>query len=150
MIFSGANIDPEKKEYLRIPEKRNCAETQAAMAAKQIKDLDTNSLVMMFLYRKPETGRIFTGEKLLPCVDCYKKYLSKLIANKGFLILSLDDPHDYKFLSAIVDPSKKTMELKTSEAIKFFYRIFDSLEMTFLNIESGLGLRVCSPILKNL
>lgn len=147
LIFSGANIDPSTKEDLKIPEKRNCAETQAAIAAQQM-NLNPSNLAIMFLYRKPEPTRIFTGEKLLPCLDCYKKYICRLIANKGFLVLMLDDFTDQEFLTTKIDNRKQVVELSRDQK-RYSYRTFDSLEMTFLNIEQRLGSRVCSPIMKD-
>lgn len=142
-IFSGSNIDPETKEDLKLPEKRNCAETQAVTAAWR-EGCIADDVVLMFLYREPELGRLFTAEKLLPCLDCHKKYLSALVSNHGKLVLLLED-HSYKdFLPATFSgkDGNQIQELVYDEE-KIHYIVFDAMRMLFLNIEKKLGSRVC-------
>ncbi len=143
LIFSGANIDPVNREDLKIPEKRNCAETQAVRAA-QAQGLNFNNLVAMFLYRSPEFNRHFTAEKLLPCLVCNQHYVTKLIPNKGHLVLIIDDQIERQFFNAdhLSDDENKIHQMQVNDH-EINYLILDSEKLLFLNVEKALGSRVC-------
>lgn len=146
LLYSGANIDPECKEDLKNPDRRNCAEKQAAVTAQTIDNLTNANLKFMFLYRKQKAGECVEARKLVPCKDCHEKYLLDLIKNNGKLVLILDDNCDRQFLSpnhgTLVTERVHSIDL--GENAKVNYKIFDASAMRFLKIEDKLGERVCS------
>ena len=140
-IYSGANIDPSSYELFKSRKHRNCAEKQAALAAAT-EHLTNTAMQVMFLYRKHESGRQFSAEKLLPCRDCYENYIQDLIDKDGHLVLIVDDNEAREFFkSPNGDNSIKTVEVAGQ---KINYKIFDAKEMMHLNIEAVLGGRVCA------
>lgn len=142
-VFSGANIDPRNKEDLKVPEKRNCAETQAIRAAAS-EGLGYENLVAMFLYRSPEFNRHFTAEKLLPCLVCNQHYVTKLMANKGHLVLIIDDliKRDFFRVDHLNTEKNQVTKLVLGDH-EINYLILDSEKLLFLNVEKALGSRVC-------
>lgn len=145
-LHAGANIDPEKAEYLKKVEHRNCAEKQAALSGA-MHQMTNKELAMMFLYRKNTKGKEFPAEKLVPCMDCNSQYVQDLIKNDGKLILLIDDDMKRDFFmpgykdAAIASSIKK---IKPSSGQEFFYTIFNSEAMKFMKVETQLGGRVCN------
>jgi hypothetical protein len=145
LLFSGANIDPEQKEDLKNPLKRNCAEKQAAITAHRIDGLDNSHLCFMFLYRKQKLNECVPACKLVPCRDCYEKYLIDLMKNNGRLVLIMDDNVDRVFLHNPqgTQVTEKVHSIDLGEGAFVNYKIFDAKAMQFLKIEDSLGERVC-------
>ena len=145
LLFSGANIDPEQKEDLKNPLKRNCAEKQAAITAQRIDGLDNSQLRFMFLYRKQKTNECVPACKLVPCRDCYEKYLIDLIKNNGRLVLIMDDNVDREFLKNPngTEVLEKVHSIDLGEGARVNYKIFGASAMELLKIEDSLGQRVC-------
>lgn len=142
-IHAGANIDPSRRELLKIKEHRNCAEKQAALSAIKIDKLSNPEMHMMFLYRRKDPARFLAAEKLLPCPDCYQRYIKDLIKNNGYLVLIVDDAEKRNFFSKDgFDSSIKSIEINKQ---KIFYKIFNKHEMSFLNIEKTLGASAFLP-----
>jgi len=145
LLFSGANIDPECKEDLKNPLKRNCAEKQAAITAQRIDGLNNSELRFMFLYRKQKPSECVPACKLVPCRDCYEKYLVDLIKNNGRLVLIMDDNIDRVFLQKPEGAPviEKVHSIDLGEGARVNYKIFSADAMKFLQIENSLGERVC-------
>jgi cytidine deaminase len=140
-IYSGANIDPSSYELFKSRKHRNCAEKQAALVAK-LDQLTNVEMRIMFLYRKRETERQFSAEKLLPCKDCYENYIQDLIDKDGHLVLIVDDNETRNFFkNPNLDSSINSVEVN-GQIIN--YKIFNAKEMMHLNIENTLGGRVCA------
>lgn len=140
-IYSGANIDPSSYELFKSRNHRNCAEKQAALAAK-LDQLTNAAMQIMFLYRKPEAAKLFPAEKLLPCKDCYENYIQDLIDKDGHLVLIIDDNEPRKFFkNTNLDCSINSVEVNGQLV---HYKIFNAKEMMHLNIENTLGGRVCA------
>lgn len=139
-IYSGANIDPVNKPDFSDPLKRNCAEKQASLAAKKLDNLDLDEIAFVFLYRKSSQGQRFAAEKLIPCKDCHQKFVSKLQANKGKLVLILDDDQQRNFVA--VSAPNSSIANQINNGTKKYYAIIPDSVMPFLNIEKQLGARV--------
>lgn len=146
-IHSGANIDPEKKEQLKEPIHRNCAEKQAALSASWHDQLSNRNLKILFLFRKSFTNQKFSAEKLIPCKDCSRNYVEDLLKNNGKLVVILEDDQPRDFLTKSFDRADSINQIKTLEVSKSHnmnYVIIDAEAMKFLKVESELGARVCS------
>ncbi len=141
-LHSGANIDPSSYELFKSPKHRNCAEKQAAFSANMKDHLSNASMQIMFLYRKHQSEKLFSAEKLLPCKDCYKSYIQDLIDNDGHLVLIVDDNEPRKFFKNVnLDNTISSVKVD-GQVIN--YKIFNAKEMLHLNIENVLGGRVCA------
>ncbi len=147
--FLGANIDPPRREDFNNIHKRNCAEKQASIAAQEF-GLNNRFLKMIFLYRNLEESKSFSAEKLLPCSDCYSRFVQDLIYNRGFLLILIGDGKARNFYVSSAKADSNIVMLKHGDQV-FYYKIFDHKQLRFLNIEKELGKRVsesCSEILQ--
>lgn len=146
LIHAGANIDPLKKEQLKDPIFRNCAEKQAALSAF-IKDSETNAdLKILFLFRKARRHEVFPAQKLIPCKDCHRAYLEDLMANNGKLVLVIEDAEPREFLLPGYKEAERVNKIrffKTAMNEQVNYVIIYAAAMQFLKIEAELGARVC-------
>ncbi len=141
-VHAGANIDPARPEWLKLPQYRNCAEKQAALSASK-DGLKNNNMVAMLLYRKQEPEALLKEEKLLPCLDCTRNYLYDLVANQGKLIVVMPNNSPRRFFI------ETDMELDSNHIMPvaladrtLYYKIFKPTELNFLKIEKQLGARV--------
>ncbi len=144
-MHAGANIDPERPEFLKSPEHRNCAETQAVKSAKRCHDYNPASLKYIFLYRMLENKDSVHPQKLLPCKDCYQKYLLDLMSNKGKLVVFSDFDIDGSFFKSgyCFDEAFRSLpDQGLDEHSSFYFKIFDHEKIPYLNIEKQLGARV--------
>ncbi len=143
-VHAGANIDPARPEWLKLPQYRNCAEKQAALSATK-DGLKNNNMVAMLLYRRQEAHALLKEEKLLPCLDCTRNYLYDLVANRGKLIILMPNNSPRKFFI------ETDMELDSNHISPvalaertLYYKIFKPNELNFLKLEKQLGARVNS------
>jgi len=143
-LHAGANIDPARAEWLKLPQYRNCAEKQAALSASK-NGLKNNNMVAMLLYRRQEAHALLSEEKLLPCLDCTRNYLYDLVANQGKLIVVMPNNNPRKFFieTDMELDSNHIMPVALAEQV-LHYKIFKPTELNFLKIEKQLGARVNS------
>jgi len=145
LIHAGANIDPDTKEQLKDPVHRNCAEKQAAVSASK-QDNETNeNLKVLFLFRKSQHHEVFPAEKLIPCKDCYRTYVEDLMANKGKLVLVIEDSEYKDFFLPGYEKAEQANKIRTIKSTRdgsVNYVVIDSEAMKFLKIEPQLGARV--------
>jgi len=99
----------------------------------------------MFLYRKQKHNECVPACKLVPCRDCYEKYLVDLMKNNGRLVLIMDDNVDRVFLQKPEGAPviEKVHSIDLGEGARVNYKIFSADAMKFLQIENSLGERVC-------
>ncbi len=141
-LYAGANIDPQKPEYFKNPEYRNCAEKQTAQAAAR-DGLSNKNLIAIFLYRRQSEDSDLNVEKLLPCLDCTRNYLYDLLSNQGKLILLLPNEHKRQFfIQTNLDLDTNHIQAIALRERLMYYKIFKPYELNFLRIEKQLGARV--------
>lgn len=134
LVHSGSNIDPLKKENLKIAKFRNCAEKQASLSALEIDRLDNNKLKILFLFRLDNKIKKLSSEKLLPCKDCFEKYIIDLQKNNGTLVLISEEMEADDFLQ---NGAKPRSQINFDNKIRFIF--FQGEELTKLKLESNLG-----------
>jgi cytidine deaminase len=141
-IHAGANIDPPAISLFSSSQHRNCAEKQAFLSAKKHDHLNEKNLLFLFLYRKPESGRVLSAEKFSPCLDCRDHYFSGLSKNHGKLISFIDSDELKGFFSVESDCCNETICALNAGTHKIFYKIFDSETFPVLKVEQKLGSRI--------
>jgi hypothetical protein len=139
-IYAGANVDPKTISLLKDTSARNCAEKQAIELGVRENNL-RDDLNLLFLYRRGKANGRYSAEKLLPCLDCYQKYVKQLIKNDGKLIIFLNNSHQREFFNEDApfynDP--RINKLVINEQKNIYYRIFSSEELKYLKYEKSLG-----------
>lgn len=131
-VHSGSNIDPGKKENFKIPKYRNCAEKQASLSALEIDSAENNELKILFLFRLDSRIKFLNAQKLLPCSDCFNKYVPDLKNNNGVMVLVCEEMDSKDFLL----DSKEAREL-IFERHRYVFLSGD--ELSNLNLEPELG-----------
>jgi hypothetical protein len=134
MVHSGSNIDPLKKENLKISKFRNCAEKQASLSALELDGLDNNKLKILFLFRLDNKIKKLNAEKLLPCKDCFKKYIIDLQKNNGTLVLISEEMEADNFLQ---NGAKPETQINFDNQFRFIF--FQGDELSNLKLEDKLG-----------
>lgn len=129
-IHAGSNIDSMKKENLKIAKFRNCAEKQAILSALEKENLESNKLKILFLFR--QNNKLLTAEKLLPCTDCYGKYITALRRNNGIFVVISEEHGAKHFL-------KKDQRVKELKFDDFRLLFFSDEELDQLNLEPEIG-----------
>lgn len=141
-IYSGANIDPAEKYQFQIPEYRNCAEKQAALAASLLDNINLDKLLYVFLYRKSSPGVTLSPEQLTPCKECNKDFITKLINNQGKLFLVTDDKISRIFVQE--NFANNTKLTQTHSSPNYIYTSISGEALKYLVTEKALGKRVLS------
>lgn len=134
LVHAGSNIDPLKKENLKNIKFRNCAEKQASLSAFEEDDLMNDKLKILFLFRLDNKIKKLSSEKLLPCKDCYEKYIVDLYKNNGVLVLVSEEMESQDFL---LDQSKASVQISFDDEFRFVFLKAEDLKQ--LNLEQGLG-----------
>ena len=122
-----------KKENLKIAKFRNCAERQASLSALENDGLHNNDLKILILFRLDNKVKKLTAEKLLPCMDCYEKFVIDLERNKGTMLLVSEEKEAQGFLK---NNSKPIKELDFGNHRFLFFK---GEELSNLKLESELG-----------
>jgi uncharacterized Zn finger protein len=85
-------------------------------------------LKILILFRLDNKVKKLTAEKLLPCTDCYDKYVIDLKKNNGVLIIISEESEAKHFL-------KNNQELKELKYGDFRLMFFKGEELEQLNLE---------------
>ena len=136
-VHAGSNIDPLNKENLRIAKFRNCAEKQAALSALEHDQLEAKDLKILLLFRLDNKVKKLDSKKLLPCIDCYKKYVEKLKTNNGVLVLISEEMEANDFLT---DGLKPDAQVSFDDQFRLIF--FKGDKLSKLKLEQGLGMNI--------
>jgi hypothetical protein len=135
-VHAGSNIDPLKKENLKIAKFRNCAEKQASLSALETDRLENKQLKILFLFRLDDKIKELNSQKLLPCKDCFDKYIVDLKKNNGVLVLISEEMTANNFLTE----ASKIQEIRFEEEFRLIFFKGDNLSK--LHLEEKLGASV--------
>jgi hypothetical protein len=135
-VHAGANIDPQKKENLKNAKFRNCAEKQASLSALEADNLGNEFLKILVLFRLDNKSKKLNSQKLLPCKDCFEKYILDLQKNNGVMIIISEEMQADDFILGCA------LDKKISFADKFRFLFFYKEDMNNLNLEAQLGANV--------
>lgn len=135
LVHAGSNIDPLKKENLQIAKFRNCAEKQASLSALENDKLTNDKLKILFLFRLDNKVKKLNAQKLLPCKDCFDKYINDLRDNNGVLAIISEEMDSKEFLKDKDDIQEMTFD-------DFRIVFFRGKELSQLNLEEKLGSNV--------
>lgn len=122
---------------MQIAKFRNCAEKQASLSALENDRLTNKNLKILFLFRLDNKIKKLNAKKLLPCKDCFDKYVNDLKQNNGTLALISEEMDSKDFLTDSAD-------IKEIRFDKFRMIFFKGEELLRLNLEKKLGSNVNS------
>lgn len=88
---------------------------------------------ILFLFRLDNKIKTLGAEKLLPCKDCFDKYIVDLKKNNGVLVLISEEMKAQDFLIE----SATAKELNFDDQFRFIF--FKGDELSKLRLESSLG-----------
>ncbi len=131
-----AQILIHKKENLKNAKFRNCAEKQASLSALEADNLGNEFLKILVLFRLDNKSKKLNSQKLLPCKDCFEKYILDLQKNNGVMIIISEEMQADDFILGCA------LDKKISFADKFRFLFFYKEDMNNLNLEAQLGANV--------